>query len=177
MIPAHINGLPPAETSDTKVVVFDNRTFGSSAAIRLWEGKPDKNGCANFKLPKKYKNKVIHLVIHNKYFEHLGEKLTVSQLGLYHTVKLNICILHDRVEPLPIDPNKAYLQGQEIMRSIYRKAKHRNYFMALMFFITTVGATFAGWFIADITGLFLGSLLAIISLKLGAYAIGYEKGI
>ena len=142
----YINGLPP---NDTKVVLFDNKTFNSSGAIRLWEGQPDENGFIHCEIPKKYKK--VHLVVINKAFEHLGEKLNVDSLGLFHTVKLKKCILHDQTKPLPINPDTAYIEGQDEMRKIYRNAKYRNYGLKSLFFLATVGAAFIGWFIAGLS--------------------------
>ncbi len=177
MLPAYINGMPPDGELKTKVVIYDGRTWPGSGAVKLWEGKTDENGTVHFTLPRQLKNKHIHLWVMHDHFEHLSEDISVTELGLFHTVNLTICVLHDRAGALAINPQEAYRNGQVVMRDIYRSAKYRNYIMKVSFPIVTVSAAFIGWFVAGIEGLAIGCLLAIASLLLGSYANGYEKGI
>jgi len=177
MLAAHINGMPPDGEIETKVIIHDGRTWPGSGAVKLWEGKTDSNGEVHISLPKDLKNKHIHLWVMHDHFEHLSEEIPVTDLGLFHTVRLTISTLHDRVKPLAINPQEAYKLGQFKMRDLYRKARYRNYFIKFVFPIISVAAVFVGWFIAGIQGLAIGCVLSILSLLLGSYATGYEKGI
>ena len=169
--------MPPDGNIKTKVIIYDGTTWPGSGAIKIWEGNTDENGSVHFLIPKELKNKHIHLWVMHKHFEHLSEDVKVSDLGLYHTVRLTICILHTRIEPLAIDPQEAYKNGQIDMQNLYRNAKHKNTLTTFIFPIATVAAAFVGWFSAGIVGLAIGCALTIASLLLGSYAIGYKKGI
>jgi len=177
MIPAYINGMPPAGEVKTKVTIYDGRTWPGSRAKKLWEGNTDVNGGVHFLIPKYLKNKHIHLWVMRDHFEHLSEDVTVSELGLFHTVRLTICVLHTRTEKLAVNPQEAYKSGQVEMQKLYRNAKHKNHVIKFIFVIVTIAAAFIGWFIADIVGLTIGCALAVVSLLLGSYASGHKKGI
>lgn len=177
MLPAYINGMPPDGGIKTKVIIYDGSTWPGSGAIKLWEGNTDLNGRVHFLLPRKLNNRHIHLWVMHTHFEHLSEDVPVSELGLFHAVRLTICTHHDRTKPLAINPQESYKSGQVEMQKLYRSAKYRNHVIKFVFPIFTVAAAFIGWFIADIVGLAIGCAFAIISLLLGSYASGHKKGI
>lgn len=178
MIKVNIYGLPPNNLSDTKVVIFDERTFNSSKAKRLFQGNPDENGKVTCEISKEYIGKKIRLVAMPKLFEYIGEVLEVSPLGVFHTVSLVRDLgLYSGTEKLPVEPISWRKDSQEKMRLDYRAAEHKNPLSKSIYWILTIGSPIAGLLIAGSIGVVIGFVITILTVSLGKYASGQEHGI
>lgn len=175
---ACIYGLPPGNLTDTKVVLFDERTFGTAGAKRLFEGHPDNDGRVTCEIPKEYIGKKVRLVAMPKMFEYIGEPLDVSALGVFHTVTLSRDMgLYSGAETLPIEPTSWHRSAQDKMRTDYRAAKHKNYFSRIAYWTLTIGSPIAGLAFAGATGVAVGFVITAATIFLGRYASGHNHGI
>jgi hypothetical protein len=178
MLKIKIYGLPPGNNPDTKVWIYDEKSYGTNKAIQLYEGNPDKDGIVNCEIATKYKNREIRFLAMPDLLNHISEPLKVTPLGLFHTVKLSLDMgVCSGTEKLPFNPTELHRTSQELMRIDYRNAKHKNWLVKGVSAIATVAAAFIGWFVAGIWGLVGGCVLAILVISLGEYATGHKKGI
>lgn len=178
MLKIKIYGLPPGNNPATKVWIYDEKSYCSQNAIKLYEGNPDKDGIVECEVPIEYKNKEIRFLAMPDMLNEISEPLKVSSLGLFHTVKLSLDMgICSGSEKVPFNITKLHRSSQEMMRDDYRNTKHKNWFFKSICAVATVAAAFVGWFIAGIWGLIGGCVLTIIVIILSEYATGHKKGI
>jgi len=174
----HIYGLPPENLVHTKVVLFDERTFNSANARRLFEGTPDEHGRVTCEIAEEYIGKKVRLVAMPKMFEYIGEPLEVPPLGVFHTVSLARDMgLYSGTEQLPVEPASWRRDAQEQMRRDFRAAKHKNYLSKSIYWVLTIGSPIAGFFFAGPIGVVIGVAISVVTIFLGKYASGQEYGI
>jgi hypothetical protein len=172
-----IYGLPPHNLDNTLVEIFDNRTYGSSGAIRLYRGNPDNNGQVICKIPKEYIGSKIRLVaLPEKYIE-ISDIIEVSKLGVFHVTTLEPETFSNVRGPFPVEPKTWYLKALKEMKTDYRNAKYKNYISKSIYWLLTLGAPIVGLFLGGYLGLLFGLFITLCTVLLGKYASGDIKGI
>ncbi len=175
----YISGFPPKDTDNTKVILYDNDTFGTNTALKLAEPLPCENGVVKGKLNKKWKGNTLQLVFISRQYTHQNIEIKRQQLGFYHTIRLkeetnsSLTITHK----WPVNSENWYKKSLELTLVAYRQAKHTNYIIKIIYWILTLGSPIFGFFSGGYIGLLLGVIITIITLFLSKYADGRVKGI
>ena len=174
----HIYGLPPINVLDTRVELFDEQTFNSDKAIKLYKGAPDEKGMVNCNIDEKYIENGIRLVTKSEMFEEIIETLKVPTIGVFHTVSLTRDLeLYSVTDKLPIEIISWERDAQEQMKQDYRDAKYKNYISKTIYWLLIVGSPILGLFVAGIPGIVIGVLITIVTIALDKYASGHKHGI
>jgi len=175
----YISGFPPHGSDDTKIVLFDNDTFGSQNALRLAEPIQDINGVIQGSLDAIWRGNTLQLVLLSKEYTHQNIEIKRQNLGFYHTIRLkeetnsNLPTTHK----WPVQSEEWYKKSIKLSLEAYRKAKHTNLISKILYWTLTIGSPILGLFLGGSFGFAAGIIVTSIIILLNKYADGSTKGI
>jgi hypothetical protein len=161
------------------VILFDNATFNSPDAIQLAKQVPDKDGVVSGEFPKSWKGSEIQVAFISDQYVHEYICLERTSLGFYHTMRiqkeenLGFPVTHK----WPVEPGSWHESSQKLTLNAYRRAKYKNILSKVVYWMLTIGAPLLGLALGGVVGVLIGFVITIITVWLGKYATGEEKGI
>lgn len=176
MLEVRIYGFPSCNVEETIVQIFDNETFGTSNAISLFRGNPDKEGNVYCKIPLESSGTKIRLVGITKTYVEVAEIIDATRIGVYHSVKLKEQSNSDKWNTRN-DSRLLYVKAQEQMKKDYRNARYKNDGAVGLYIVLLLLSLGLGYFISPALGVSISIIVIIVTHIIGKYASGHEEGI
>jgi hypothetical protein len=172
----NIYGLQPPSKDDTKVFIFDEKSYGTEKSKPLYSGIPDEDGRIEYNISSSYIGQQVRIIVMAQWFKEYKEILDVEELGAFHAVRLEVDDCQHRRTDIPTDFLRKDKKVQKEMLTDYRNTKYTNNDIKLIHGFSTAYSSPLGYFIGGVTGLFVGVFITICLLPLSKYVHGEKKG-